>query len=524
VGLPRISFREVVCSEKVNPDNKLETCITMFAVSNHNDLYYIEGSRKWKVDGSISLASSGLPIRQNVSRVSCQYNAAMNSSELIYTGTGANEIKHLLRDPHTTCWSESSISFAAPKILNKYHAYVTTISLRCTDGGNVGKDFPVKIKSESMIVLVNDRSYALSTSAREVRTDVQGQLVVVSQASASLEATEDLNLRAPTYTIEIFREGISHTADIHAGQRVIEGFSNMQSAEKLANARSTTGEAIFENGALQNRQEDFEQSASLLKELPSMLNKVSSQPSDQPSASPSELGKEVILGSKQHSTAERSTAVHLSNMQSEENSVSKFVGDALEWIKGAVKKAFKVAFKIVLGGIKLLLTIAGKVISFVVDAVGPLIHAVGTFLKDKLGLDFGKLFKMLGLIFDPEKTKQNQDVSSQYLKRLSEGETNTDSKIDIEKDDQNSSDIARGIGQIEQPEPERFLRSHRSRSQTLLGRQHQIAKLRGPEVDAQKFSSCLAFRQSGREDLKQAQPARHNSGSLYGRIQCVGTW
>ncbi|KUJ19606.1 uncharacterized protein LY89DRAFT_717075 [Mollisia scopiformis] len=401
-GLPKIGFREVVCNEKINPNNQEETCITMFAVADNDDLYYIQGSRKWKKDGSITLASSGLPIRQNVSRVSCQFNAAMNSSELIYTGTGANDVKHLLRDPETTCWSESTISFAAPRSLTKYQAYVTTVSLRSTDGRSVGKDFAVKIKSESMVVLINDRSYGLSTKTREVRTDGQGQLIVVSQASESL--------KTPAYAIEISREGITHTAVIDGGQRVVEGLSKMNSPEKLANAKSTNGEAIFEKGALQNRQDDFEQSAGLLKEFPSMLSGLSSQSADK-------SGTEVTL-ERENSAVSSLATMKMSAIEVSESSVTDFLGDALEWIRGEVKNVFKVAFKVVMKGVKLILTIAGKVISFVVDTVGPLVHAVGTFLKDKLGLDFGKLFKMLGLIFNPEKTKQNQKLLETTIKTV----------------------------------------------------------------------------------------------------------
>jgi hypothetical protein len=92
------------------------------------------------------------------------------------------------------------------------------------------------------------------------------------------------------------------------------------------------------------------------------------------------------------------------------DSVTGFLGDALEFIRNSIKKVFKVAFKVVFKGIKLILTIAGKIISFVVKTVGPLIQAVGSFLKDTLGIDFGALFKMLGLVFDPAKTKLNQKV------------------------------------------------------------------------------------------------------------------
>ena len=87
--------------------------------------------------------------------------------------------------------------------------------------------------------------------------------------------------------------------------------------------------------------------------------------------------------------------------------VTNFLGDALEWAKNAVKSAFKVLFKVIAYGLRLVLTIAGEVISFVVKAVGPLIKAIGIFLKEKLNINLEKMFQWLGLIWDNEKTKAN---------------------------------------------------------------------------------------------------------------------
>ena len=45
-----------------------------------------------------------------------------------------------------------------------------------------------------------------------------------------------------------------------------------------------------------------------------------------------------------------------------------------------------------------------------VETIGPLIKAIGIFLKAKLGIDLEKLFQWLGLTWDNEKTKANQAV------------------------------------------------------------------------------------------------------------------
>ena len=59
--------------------------------------------------------------------------------------------------------------------------------------------------------------------------------------------------------------------------------------------------------------------------------------------------------------------------------VTDLSGDALEWAKNNVKRAFKVIFKVYAKGLRLVLTIAGEVISFVVETIGPLIKAMAYF-------------------------------------------------------------------------------------------------------------------------------------------------
>ena len=117
------------------------TAITMFAISGRGELYFVEGQREWAT-GTITLKSSGLPIRANVIRVSCQYNAKLDSSDLIYAGTGDNQVRHLLRDPVMKSWSDDVIRFLVLKAITNCRAFVTTLSLKSTTGRALG-GFPV---------------------------------------------------------------------------------------------------------------------------------------------------------------------------------------------------------------------------------------------------------------------------------------------------------------------------------------------------------------------------------------------
>ena len=69
--LPDTLFTQVVCSELMSSVSTTATAITMSATSGRGELYFVEGQREWAT-GTIMLKSSGLPLRANVTRVSCQ--------------------------------------------------------------------------------------------------------------------------------------------------------------------------------------------------------------------------------------------------------------------------------------------------------------------------------------------------------------------------------------------------------------------------------------------------------------------
>ena len=117
-------------------------------------------------------------------------------------------------------------------------------------------------------------------------------------------------------------------------------------------------------------------------------------------------GQDIELGKGDQTTSTTVSAISSSFL----TVVTNFLGNALERAKNAIKRTFTVISKVHAKGFTLVLTIAGKVISSVVKAIGPLINAIGIFLKEKLGIDLEKLFQWLGLTWDNEKTKANQAV------------------------------------------------------------------------------------------------------------------
>ena len=389
-GLPDTLFTQVVCSELMSSVSITATAITMFAISGRGELYFVEGQREWAT-GTITLKSSGLPIRANVTRVSCQYNAKLDISELIYAGAGDDQVGHLLRDPVTKCWSDDVIRFPVPKAITNYRAFVTTLSVKSTTGRPLG-GFSIGVQSQSAIVLINDRSYALSNSSIEVMSDNQGQLVIVA---ASVDS-----LAAPTYTFVITYDNISHAETVDGGQRITSILSQIKGDNAVSNAKASTGAAVFSSSDIEGKDDDFKEAAQFLGEFPSMVKAVSNKSGDNAPSQNIEFGEGDQTTS---TTVSAGSSPSLTDM-------TDLSGDALEWAKNNVKSAFKVIFKVYAKGLRLVLTIAGEVISFVVETIGPLIKAIGIFLKAKLGIDLEKLFQWLGLTWDNEKTKANQAV------------------------------------------------------------------------------------------------------------------
>ena len=85
--------------------------ITVLAISTSGDMYFIEGTRKYK--GSLpTFAATGLPIRTGVGFLSPQYISSLGAPEVIYVETSNGQLRHLIRDPKSTLWAEQGVYVA----------------------------------------------------------------------------------------------------------------------------------------------------------------------------------------------------------------------------------------------------------------------------------------------------------------------------------------------------------------------------------------------------------------------------
>lgn len=149
--LPEVPVRQVVVAE-------YDTTIAVFAVSDANELYYLEGTR----GASVTFKWSGLPIRADVALLSVAYNAHALATELMYVDTTSHAIHHLWRDPVSFVWHEAALTVRAPKgeegkpRTRSFPAYITAISLvNDTTGESVGAGYivvsPVSPRTDGVV-------------------------------------------------------------------------------------------------------------------------------------------------------------------------------------------------------------------------------------------------------------------------------------------------------------------------------------------------------------------------------------
>jgi hypothetical protein len=364
-----VSFKQVICSEAVDPDHSnTQTKLSIFGLSITGELYFLEGTRKFQ-GNALQFKSTELPIRVDVRDIACQYNSIPATSELVYTLNSRNDVRHLIRDSTTTLWNEMPITFRSPDAVINYPAYITTISVKNTNGDYAQDGVPLKITSEPLLVTANNRSYYINKNPTVIPTNASGQVTIVTPA--------DELLGGPVFAVTVEHGQQSETVNAYAAQRVLDRLSRVKTGDDIKNAKSTTGKAVFpqtQSSTSVIDQQNYDDSAALLKRLPDMLVAVAP---DAPVSVDSSASGDFTQGYKKLDNGDVQkddsnwflNAVH---------TVEGWVGDAFEWIKTQLKTAFKFVFRIVGKVINFILEIAGKVIKVIIEAVGPLVKAVSS--------------------------------------------------------------------------------------------------------------------------------------------------
>ena len=394
--LPGISFKQAVCSEVYTPagNGSKVACgkLAIFAVSEQNGLYFVEGTRLTE-GNKISFVASGVPIRGGVAAVSPQFNAKTNAAEVLYVSdAGANGLRHLVRDPVTSLWSEGAVEVkmdpdGGERGLVKEPVYMTTITLSNGAGMPVHEGYPVKITCEPpMQVTCNGRSFTLNGKPVEVRTAGSGGQV-------DLVVPVDELMGSCLLKVQV---GGKETVEVDPAQRVVNLMSGIKSEGDLRDARGPNGEVIFAD------ESKIGDGAKLLTNFGAMKSGLSSDDEGE------ESERTIVAWQRDGEDVKGGGGNWFENAI---DSAGRFLGDVIECMKTVVKGVVKFAVRMVGKVVKFYFSIAGKVLSFALKTVSSLLRSVAGFMKDYLGIDLSGLTKWLQLAFSTENALKTQKVS-----------------------------------------------------------------------------------------------------------------
>lgn len=389
VILPDIAFRQVLCKEAIlaNPPRII---LSILAVSEVDQLYLIEGERDLRKSGLPSFKCSGLPIRDNVSQIAAQYNKNQDSMEFIYTTKQDNQIVHLARDPHTSVWSSTDLHVTGPSTTSKERQYMATITLTNASGDRVPPGYPVSITSEPLFVKINDLSYRLNRSRPTVvTTNEMGQIDIATAAPAQL-GIADLKISLNQFVDE------PHTVSVNLSARVTNMMSSIKTKGDLESLTWGNGNPLFDGVP----SEKLEASANLLSQFNDLkktadANEKGGSASDTSSASSE---RTLVSWNPSPDPQKAELATPQSWHEKAYDMGIEYIGDALEFLRQAVKDTVKFVVKVTGQVLRFWLQYQGKVLSFVVETtvglvrsvVGVLDNLLGTHMAEALGLQFGK--------------------------------------------------------------------------------------------------------------------------------------
>lgn len=461
--LPNISFKQVVCSE--NRKDSESSIIAIFAISEHDELYFIHGRRTHN-DSRVYFQASGFPIRRGVVVMSPQYNMQTNSCEILYVTNEVNSgLHHLIRDPITSLWTDGVVEFklhlGTPAILTKEPVYLTNIALSDSEGNAVPNEYPVSITASPAVhVTCNGRSLLLNHNPCTVLTGANGQIDLNLPADASMSCSQ-LKLQLTKFPPE---NGIVPTGyiEINPAQRVVNIMSALNNKETMKQARGPDKEPVFDADLIDEaapvitrfgimaehvvsdrlKDEDEKKAEAFQKEKEELERKERERKKQDEEARRAREEYDQALRQKNVELMHRASLLmkrdHAGNwfeyaVENVEDAIKEVVdtvgnvieevtnaaGDAIECIKEGLTQMTEifVNFVMELAGpvCVMLFQAAGKVFSIKIPGVGPLLGTVFGVLKDILKAALPKLYNFLRLLFDGETTRRVQKVFHRFV-------------------------------------------------------------------------------------------------------------
>lgn len=332
-------------------------------------------------------SNTGVPIRRNVTQMSARYNGPQCSSELLLATEDDTALYYLRRDPSGRSWTEDRITRKGSKS-TCFDAFVTTLVLTNGLGKPVPPNYPVKVTSEPLHIVANDKSYSIGSQETTLVTDNQGSILIAIPANGKIACP----------FLKVSSIG-GFSFDINPAQRVDRLLGKLGSAKAPMDATSANGNLVFDGcssdtlSAASSIFGKYEDIKSLLK-TPASTRSPASRVFDL-------SGGDEKGSSSSDNWFDKAVAA-----------TEAYLGDYIDNIKLGVQTVVRLAIRFLEPGITLIFKTGSKIVSFALKQADSVLSAIGNFMENQLGIDLlNRVLDFMRAMYDPAIIKSTQDVS-----------------------------------------------------------------------------------------------------------------
>lgn len=404
--LKGIGFKQLVVSESEDPTQESRSKLAIFAVSDDDCLYFIQGTRDYSSPKlKYKFEASSFPIRKGITHLASRFNALHGTNELLYASSEHNTLFFLRRTPEGTSWIEDKITRRATQYI-KYDAFVTTIVLTDGHGSALPTSHTVSITADSLHAVANGKSYNLSNQPVNIAPDKTGCVLIAIPSASKLGCS-------PIQVSITGAQDTRYTFSVDPSQRVSRLLSNYNSPDKLRNAKSSSREPFMKGMS----SEQLTNAASLLAQYKKAKENMESPTVNSISTQQDEM---VSLMSTRQDETINFMSVH---QDSEINWVDKaiegvqtYLSDAIESIKFIAKATVNFIIQTFNSSIRFILKISGKVLVWTCKTLWSLLEVVGSVLESWIGFDYlTKLLNALKLAVNTKEISKTQGFLSEVI-------------------------------------------------------------------------------------------------------------
>ncbi len=402
----------------------LEDKVVVWGINHNKQIFYTECDTSQNTH--LSEWSYPLAIASGVELISPYVNK-VNGGNTYFADMGNNELKKVIQDPTTSCWSSETIMLPVDEDAASvsFDCYMTRLTVS-DDTNTLASNIKVSISSKSRVATwINNHYYILEpTIPVIVLTDNAGGIKVVQK----IENLQGIGL--------IFESEYGQQLEVNpmdtSAQKVatLNTPDNLKSASVVDDAGNTTGKLVDEG----LEDSDYQAGADSIQSLMDAYNNYN-VPSTTETTNVTNAKLSVSPTSMKYSPNIRAYQLHVSSKKTTQLSVVSNIGDSLEdlgnaivvkagdlcsWLKSEAEYVIQIIEDTANKIWNFMVTIAGEVFTFVIDCIEKAIEALMAVLQ-ALGTLIKDLIQFVKFLFSWGDISLTKDVIKNSLKLYLDG-------------------------------------------------------------------------------------------------------